>query len=131
MDEHDLAVAIREAAKEAGKPVAVHDALVRMIRTWEDGTHAPSKRYRLLIRRVLPEWKPANGTALHNPGPAAILDRARRIPGPAEIDALEASKARDEKAAALFARMREMERQLAALREVAEELFGGEGAGDG
>lgn len=130
MDEHDLAVAIRDAAKATGKTVATHDALVRMIRTWYAGAHKPSKRYQLLILRVLPAWKPAAGTAAPNPGPAAVLDRARRAPGPAEIDALEARAVRDEKSAALFAQIRDMERQIAALREVAEELFGGGEGGD-
>lgn len=116
----------RELRAVADEPVAEHHALVRMIRTWEDGSHRLSERYLLLYRRVFPGWR-VNGTVLHDPDLGAVLERARRIPGPVEIDAMEAAAARDERSAALFARIRDMERQLGALREAAEELFG---AGD-
>jgi hypothetical protein len=61
-----------------------------MIRTWEDGEHAPRERYLLLYRRVFPgEW-PVNGAAPEpGPDPAAVLKRARQAPGRDEIAALQ------------------------------------------
>lgn len=82
----DLDRMARELRRAADEPVAAHHALVRMIRTWEDGEHAPRERYLLLYRRVFPgEW-PANGPA---PDPAAVLERARQAPGRAELAAMQ------------------------------------------
>ena len=80
----------RELRRAADEPVAAHHALVRMIRTWEDGEHAPRERYLLLYRRVFPgEW-PVNGAAPDlPPDPAAVLERARQAPGRAELAALQ------------------------------------------
>jgi hypothetical protein len=76
----------RELHHAADEPVAAHHALVRMIRSWEGGAHKVSERYLLLYRRVFPEEWPVNGTA--PPDPAAVLERARRVPGDAAIDAI-------------------------------------------
>jgi hypothetical protein len=80
----------RELHRAADEPVAAHHALVRMIRTWEDGGHAPRERYLLLYRRVFPgEW-PANGSAPDSlPDPAAVLERARQAPGREGLAALQ------------------------------------------
>src|SRR6185437_13452979 len=115
----------RELRRAADEPVAAHHALVRMIRSWEDRKHKVSERYLLLYEQVFgAEW-PLNGT---RPDPAAVLERARASPGPAEITAIEetvlAAGASPDAAAALFAGIRDLERQLAALRELAERLFG-------
>ena len=48
-DVPQLARQLRRAAKE---PVAAHDGLVRMIRSWERGTHMLSERYELLYRSL-------------------------------------------------------------------------------
>jgi transcriptional regulator with XRE-family HTH domain len=48
-DVPQLARQLRRAAKE---PVAAHDGLVRMIRSWERGTHVLSERYELLYRSL-------------------------------------------------------------------------------
>lgn len=86
----DLDRMARELHKAADEPVAAHHALVRMIRSWEDGEHAPRERYLLLYRRVFPgEW-PVNGPAPDfPPDPAAVLERARQVPGHAELAALQ------------------------------------------
>jgi tetratricopeptide (TPR) repeat protein len=44
-----LARQLRHVSEE---PVAAHDGLVRMIRSWERGTHALSERYELLYRSL-------------------------------------------------------------------------------
>jgi len=48
-DVPQLARQLRHVSKE---PVAAHDGLVRMIRSWERGTHALSERYELLYRSL-------------------------------------------------------------------------------
>jgi hypothetical protein len=48
-DVPQLARQLRHASRE---PVAAHDGLVRMIRSWERGTHALSERYELLYRSL-------------------------------------------------------------------------------
>jgi transcriptional regulator with XRE-family HTH domain len=48
-DVPQLARQLRHASKE---PVAAHDGLVRMIRSWERGTHSLSERYELLYRSL-------------------------------------------------------------------------------
>jgi hypothetical protein len=48
-DVPELARQLRRAATE---PIAAHDALVRMIRSWERGDHHPSERYELLYRKL-------------------------------------------------------------------------------
>lgn len=48
-DVPQLARQLRHASQE---PVAAHDGLVRMIRSWERGAHALSERYELLYRAL-------------------------------------------------------------------------------
>lgn len=48
-DVPQLARQLRHVSQE---PVAAHDGLVRMIRSWERGTHALSERYELLYRSL-------------------------------------------------------------------------------
>jgi tetratricopeptide (TPR) repeat protein len=48
-DVPQLARQLRHAATE---PIAAHDGLVRMIRSWERGAHALSERYELLYRSL-------------------------------------------------------------------------------
>lgn len=48
-DVPQLARQLRRAARE---PIAAHDGLVRMIRSWERGAHALSERYELLYRAL-------------------------------------------------------------------------------
>lgn len=85
-----MASELRSAARTIGEPTAEHGALVRMIRTWEDGKHEPRERYRLLYKRVFAgEW-PVNGAApVPVQDPEALLERARRVPGREEIAALQ------------------------------------------
>ncbi|MGH3287165.1 MAG: hypothetical protein ACRDPD_21175 [Streptosporangiaceae bacterium] len=42
----------RQLRRAARKPIAAHDALVRMIRGWERGDHELSERYELLYREL-------------------------------------------------------------------------------
>lgn len=48
----DVPKTARELRRVADEPVAAHDALVRMIRSWERGDHELSERYELLYRRL-------------------------------------------------------------------------------
>jgi len=42
----------RQLRRAATEPIAAHDGLVRMIRSWERGAHALSERYELLYRSL-------------------------------------------------------------------------------
>ena len=70
------------AADGIGEGVATLDGLMHMINAWERDARPPSEMYWLIYVRLFPGL--ANGT-----GPA--LRRASELPGPAEIDALEAA----------------------------------------
>jgi hypothetical protein len=48
----DVPKTARELRHVAGEPIAAHDGLVRMIRSWERGDHELSERYELLYRRL-------------------------------------------------------------------------------
>jgi tetratricopeptide (TPR) repeat protein len=71
-DVPQLARQLRHASTE---PVAAHDGLVRMIRSWERGTHALSERYELLYRSLGFEGLaavPAVPSAVSPAGPETI-----------------------------------------------------------
>jgi hypothetical protein len=85
----------RQLRRASSEPVAAHEGLVRMIRSWEDGTHAISERYELLYLRVFPE---VNGTELRALA-GEVRKRAEALPGPGQITAMEAAalrRARDD-----------------------------------
>ena len=48
----DVPELARQLRRAASDPVAAHDALVRMIRSWERGDHRLSERYELLYRKL-------------------------------------------------------------------------------
>jgi tetratricopeptide (TPR) repeat protein len=48
----DVPQLARQLRRAATEPVAAHDGLVRMIRSWERGAHALSERYELLYRAL-------------------------------------------------------------------------------
>lgn len=104
----------RELHRAADEPVAAHHALVRMIRSWEDGKHKLSERYLLLYRRVFTDDWPVNATA--PPDPAAVLERARRTPGDTEIAAVGDPAAR--------AVLADLKRQVEVLSKLLEDMLG-------
>lgn len=97
----ELARRIRRAAAASGDPAAAHHGLVRMIRAWERGDHVISERYELLYRAVIVPGQggpapPRTTTPGRDLGKARALaayalGRARDLPGPAEIVAIEAA----------------------------------------
>lgn len=48
----DVPQLARQLRRAATEPIAAHDGLVRMIRSWERGAHALSERYELLYRSL-------------------------------------------------------------------------------
>ena len=50
--EWDVSELARQLRRAASEPIAAHDGLVRMIRSWERGDHRPSERYELLYRKL-------------------------------------------------------------------------------
>lgn len=117
-----MARELHHAARAIGEPVAEHTALVRMIRTWEDGKHSPRERYRLLYRRVFPgEWNREGADA---PDPAAVLKRALRAPGDAELSALEnAAQPGEPSREEMREAIRDLKRQVDALSVRLAELL--------
>jgi hypothetical protein len=107
----------RELRRASDEPLAAHHALVRMVRSWESGGHKVSERYLLLYHRVFPgEWS-LNGDATElTPDPAAVLERARRVPGDDVIAEIE-----DPAVRAVLADMRE---QVNVLSKLLKELLG-------
>jgi hypothetical protein len=84
----DVADMARQLRRAAAEPVAAHDGLVRMIRSWEDGSHEISERYELLYLRVFP-GEHVNGTGLRALA-GEVRARAAALPGPDRVAALEA-----------------------------------------
>jgi len=84
----DVADMARQLRHASGEPVAAHDGLVRMIRSWEDGSHAISERYELLYLRIFPD-EPVNGTELRTLA-GEVRARAAGLPGPGQVAELEA-----------------------------------------
>jgi transcriptional regulator with XRE-family HTH domain len=90
-----MAREIRKAAKDCGEDVAAHHGLVKMIPQWERGGRAPRERYRLLYLKI---FQGALGELSRDMGLGAgaaqqiseVRARAARLPGDAEIRALEA-----------------------------------------
>jgi len=90
-----MAREIRKAARDCGEDVAAHHGLVKMIPQWERGGREPRERYRLLYLKI---FQGALGELSRDMGlgVAAALQvseiraRAARLPGDAEIRALEA-----------------------------------------
>lgn len=72
----DVPKTARELRRVASEPVAVHDALVRMIRSWERGDHELSERYELLYRRLGLE---AAGPRAGEPEPDHAADDASSV----------------------------------------------------
>lgn len=106
----------RELHRASDEPVAAHHALVRMIRTWEDGDHKVSERYLLLYQRVFHgEW-PLSGAVTPEPDPAAVLERARRAPGDTEIAAISDPAVR--------AVLSDLKRQVEVLSKLLEDMLG-------
>jgi transcriptional regulator with XRE-family HTH domain len=73
-DVPQLARQLRRASRE---PVAAHDGLVRMIRSWERGAHALSERYELLYRALgFGATGPEDGDGARPPGQARAAQQA-------------------------------------------------------
>jgi tetratricopeptide (TPR) repeat protein len=72
-DVPQLARQLRHASPE---PVAAHDGLVRMIRSWERGAHALSERYELLYRALGFGDGPADRDRTAGKGPDKSADRS-------------------------------------------------------
>ena len=111
-DKGRMARELHRAAVSIGESVAEHDALVRMIRSWEAGRREPTERYLLLYQHIEDEQS-GNGAG---PDPAAVLERARRAPGEDAIAAIE-----DPAVRAVLASLRQ---QVNVLSKLLEELLG-------
>jgi transcriptional regulator with XRE-family HTH domain len=90
-----MARELRKAARDSGEDVAAHHGLVRMIPQWERGNRAPRERYRLLYLKVFEDLGGlSHGMALGADVAqrlAEVRSRAASLPGPEEIQALEAA----------------------------------------
>jgi transcriptional regulator with XRE-family HTH domain len=119
----------RELRDAADEPVATLDGLMHMINAWERNARPPSEMYWLLYVRVFPQL--ANATA---PAPVTevgqALQLAAQLPGPVEIDALEATALRSVPGGAqaeireLATALRDIQRQVAAISQRLAELSG-------
>lgn len=78
----DVPQLARQLRRAATEPIAAHDGLVRMIRSWERGAHALSERYELLYRslgfaeNVRAGASPSAGTEAPPRGDCATLGTA-------------------------------------------------------
>ena len=89
-----MARELRKVARDSGEDVAAHHGLVRMIPQWERGNRAPRERYRLLYLKIFTGalGDLSGGMAVGTDVMlrlAEVRSRAARLPGPAEIKALE------------------------------------------
>ena len=138
-----MARELRKAARDTGEEVAAHHGLVKMIPQWERGDRAPRERYRLLYLKVFADI--AAGVA---PGLAfgeefalrlaEVRARAARLPGPAQIRALEAAVLARPRPALTPAEIRALAAEaIVGLHEVAGKLtelsalLGNDEAGEG
>lgn len=118
-DKRRTATELRAAADEPLPPT-----LHKMIGRWEAGLHVPQERYLLLYRKVFPGWR-VNGTVPHGPDPQAVLDRARRLPGSTAALEAAAEAAGKPELAAMAAAMKDLEQQIAVLRDRLEQQIAG------
>ena len=123
-----MAREIRKAARDSGEDVAAHHGLVKMIPQWERGIRAPRERYRLLYLKIF-QADPGALTRAAGLGMdvarqvAEIRARAARLPGAAEIRALEASALAKPRSAMTAAEIRALTAEsIFRLHEVAENL---------
>jgi hypothetical protein len=95
-------------------------------RSWERGTR-PRERYWLLLLKILPELRDANGTG---PGPADVLERARHAPDRTDLAAMQAAAQRSGKTelVALADGLMNLQRQVDETRQRLEQLLAGEAA---
>jgi hypothetical protein len=118
----DVPEAVRQL-RHAAHPEVLPVHLDQMIRAWERGT-TPRERYWLLLLKILPELRDANGAG-PEPDPADVLDHARHAPGRAEIAALATAAARSGKTelAALADGLMMLQRQVDDARQRLEHLL--------
>jgi hypothetical protein len=121
----DVSRLAREFIKAADEPLATVRGLTHMINAWERDARRPSERYWLLYLRVFPEGA--------NSQPAkAGLDEASALPGPAEIDAIQAAPPSSASSVdqgdihTLAETVKALEQQVAGLSKRVEELSGDE-----
>lgn len=91
-----MARELRKVARESGEDVAAHHGLVKMIPQWERGDRVPRERYRLLYLKIFADTLDdlSHDMALSTDAIlriAEVRSRAARLPGSAEIEALEAA----------------------------------------
>jgi len=91
-----MARELRKAARDTGEDVAAHHGLVKMIPQWERGNRAPRERYRLLYLKVFEDVAGDLAPGLAYGAEfamrlAAVRARAAGLPGPGQIEALEAA----------------------------------------
>ena len=123
-----MAREIRKAARDCGEDVAAHHGLVKMIPQWERGGRAPRERYRLLYLRIFQGdlGELSRGMALGMDVALRVAEvraRAARLPGAAEIRALEAGALAKPRSAMTAAEIRALTADMiSSLHEVADNL---------
>ena len=125
----DVAEMARQLRRASAEPVAAHAGLVRMIRSWEDGSHAMSERYELLYLRIFPGG--ANGTELRAIA-GEVLRAAADLPGADQVAAMEAAalaRARPQDQAAVRALAADAAAQVKRAGELMDRLAGLLGGG--
>ena len=123
-----MARELRKAARDSGEEVAAHHGLVKMIPQWERGGRAPRERYRLLYLKIFQVdlAKLSQGMGLGMDVALQIAEvraRAARMPGAAEIRALEASALAKPRSTMTAAEIRALTAEMiSSLHEVAGDL---------
>ena len=125
----DLPRMARELRNAADEPVAAQAGLIRMIRSWEDGSHVMRERYALLYRKLgYPGG--VNGTEVRARAEAA-LRRADALPGVITVEEAEALRwARAGDAATireLAATVERLRGQMKDMQAQLRDLLGGPG----
>jgi transcriptional regulator with XRE-family HTH domain len=122
-----MARELRKAARDSGEDVAAHHGLVKMIPQWERGDRAPRERYRLLYLKVFTD---ALGGLPHGMDAvdlttrlAEVRSRAASLPGPGQIQALEAAALAQPRETMTPAEIRALAAEaIAHLHQVADKL---------
>ncbi len=123
-----MAREIRKAARDTGEDVAAHHGLVKMIPQWERGVRAPRERYRLLYLKIFQGVLGDMSQGMELAVDVAlrvgeIRARAARLPGAAEIRALEADALAKPRGAMTAAEIRALTAEtISRLHEVADNL---------
>lgn len=126
-----LAREIIHAADGIGEGVATLDGLMHMVNAWERGARPPSEMYWLIYCRLFPEL--ANDIAAPQVTAAGeALRRAAELPGPEQIDAMEAAALRaggTQMDSSKLEELRLIQKQVAEISQRLAELIGESGEG--